>query len=197
MNREDALDDVKRNMTDIMKGMTMIVGFYMRGPVGAPVSNPALEITSSVYVSHSAELLYRNAFNEFNQEVIDRGHFFTNVHSEGLNRTEDLPDARVFMDRQFQTTYSYKCTYAGNTLLLKKGNHRFAVDKAVYTGRGERAFRAYVHHRHKRARRADHLVRRGGPLGLRQDHHSHGRATSLWGMIWPRCGSPRTAASDP
>ena len=51
----------------------MIVGFYMRGPAGAPVSNPALEITSSAYVSHSAELLYRNAFNQFNREVIDEG----------------------------------------------------------------------------------------------------------------------------
>jgi phosphoenolpyruvate carboxykinase (GTP) len=137
MTRKDAVEDVKNNMTDIMAGMTMIVGFYMRGPVGAPVANPALEITSSAYVSHSAELLYRNAFADFNQEVVNRGHFFTNVHSEGLNRTQDLPDARVFMDREFQTTYSFKCTYAGNTLLLKKGNHRFAVDKAVFTGQGK------------------------------------------------------------
>jgi phosphoenolpyruvate carboxykinase (GTP) len=136
MDREKALEDIQASLTDIMKGMTMIVGFYMRGPVGAPVSNPALEITSSAYVSHSAELLYRNAYDNFHQEVIRQGHFFTNLHSEGKNRTQDLPDARVFMDRKFQTTYSYKCTYAGNTLLLKKGNHRFAVDKAVYTNRG-------------------------------------------------------------
>ncbi|MCG8566703.1 MAG: phosphoenolpyruvate carboxykinase (GTP) [Desulfobacterales bacterium] len=132
MDRETALKDIQKNMTNIMAGKTMIVGFYMRGPVGAPVSNPALEITSSAYVSHSAELLYRNAYADFNAEVENRGHFFTNIHSEGLNRTEDLPDARVFMDRKYQTTYSFKCTYAGNTLLLKKGNHRFAVDKAVY-----------------------------------------------------------------
>ncbi|MCG8688400.1 MAG: phosphoenolpyruvate carboxykinase (GTP) [Desulfobacterales bacterium] len=137
MTREDALKDIESSMAGIMKGQTMIVGFYMRGPVGSPVSNPALEITSSAYVAHSAELLYRNAYDNFEQEVTDKGHFFTNVHSEGLNRTEDLPDARVFMDRQYQTTYSYKCTYAGNTLLLKKGNHRFAVDKAVYTNRGQ------------------------------------------------------------
>ncbi len=136
MDRETALEDIRKNMTDIMAGQTMIVGFYMRGPVGAPVSNPALEITSSAYVSHSAELLYRNAFADFDTEVTQKGHFFTNIHSEGLNRTEDLPDARVFMDREYQTTYSYKCTYAGNTLLLKKGNHRFAVDKAVYRNRG-------------------------------------------------------------
>ncbi len=137
MNRENALEDIRSNMTDIMKGKTMMVGFYMRGPVGSPVSNPALEITSSAYVSHSAELLYRNAYTDFDREVTALGHFFTNVHSQGLNRPEDLPNARVFMDRQYQTTYSFKCTYAGNTLLLKKGNHRFAVDKAVYKNQGE------------------------------------------------------------
>ncbi len=137
MNRENALEDIRSNMIDIMKGKTMMVGFYMRGPVGSPVSNPALEITSSAYVSHSAELLYRNAYTDFDREVTALGHFFTNVHSQGLNRSEDLPSARVFMDRQYQTTYSFKCTYAGNTLLLKKGNHRFAVDKAVYKNQGE------------------------------------------------------------
>jgi phosphoenolpyruvate carboxykinase (GTP) len=137
MNRENALEDIRSNMTGIMAGKTMMVGFYMRGPVGSPVSNPALEITSSAYVSHSAELLYRNAYADFDKEVAARGHFFTNVHSQGLNRPEDLPNARVFMDRQYQTTYSFNCTYAGNTLLLKKGNHRFAVDKAVYKNRGE------------------------------------------------------------
>ncbi len=136
MDRPHAFEEVKSNMTDIMKGMTMVVGFYARGPLGAKVTNPALEITSSAYVSHSAELLYRNAYDGFQQEVERQGHFFTNVHSEGLNRPEDLPHARVFMDRKYQTTYSFKCTYAGNTLLLKKGNHRFAVDKAVYENRG-------------------------------------------------------------
>ncbi|MCG8638498.1 MAG: phosphoenolpyruvate carboxykinase (GTP) [Desulfobacterales bacterium] len=137
MDRPTALEQIQANMTGIMAGKLMIVGFYMRGPVGSPVSNPALEITSSAYVSHSAELLYRNAFGAFENEVKSLGHFFTNIHSEGLNRTEDLPNARVFMDRTHRTTYSFKCTYAGNTLLLKKGNHRFAVDKAVYENRGK------------------------------------------------------------
>ncbi|MFO7712902.1 phosphoenolpyruvate carboxykinase domain-containing protein, partial [Desulfosarcina sp.] len=121
----------------IMRGKTMVAGFYIRGPVGSPASNPALEITSSAYVSHSAEILYRNAFHHFNDEVKQLGRFYTNVHSEGLNRPEDLPNARVFMDRSHQTTFSFNCTYAGNTLLLKKGNHRFSVDKAVYEKRGD------------------------------------------------------------
>ncbi|MEE9117553.1 MAG: phosphoenolpyruvate carboxykinase (GTP) [Calditrichia bacterium] len=134
--RTEALKDVRDKMSGIMHGKTMVVGFYMRGPIGAPASNPALEITSSAYVCHSAEILYRNVFNGFDKEVDRLGHFYTNIHSEGQNRPEDLPNARVYMDRSFQTTYSVNCTYAGNTLLLKKGNHRFCVDKAVYENRG-------------------------------------------------------------
>ncbi len=133
--RDEAMKEVQEIMTGIMQGKTMMVGFYMRGPIGAPVSNPAIEITSSAYVSHSAELLYRNIYSDFDKEVDRQKHFFANIHSEGLNRPEDLPNARVFMDRSHWTTYSMNCTYAGNTLLLKKGNHRFAVDKAVYEGK--------------------------------------------------------------
>ncbi len=136
MERTEALKQIREGMQGIMHAKTMIVGFYMRGPVGAPVSNPAVEITSSAYVSHSAEILYRNIYADFDAEVKRLGHFFCNIHSEGLNRPEDLPYARVFMDRSDRTTYSYKCTYAGNTLLLKKGNHRFAVDKATYQNAG-------------------------------------------------------------
>lgn len=136
MSRSDALAVVHKGMDGIMKGMTMVVGFYSRGPVDAQVSNPAIEITSSAYVCHSAEILYRNIYSDFNREVERQGHFYTNIHSEGLNRPEDLPDARVLMDRSHRTTYSFKCTYAGNTLLMKKGNHRFSVDRSVYEKRG-------------------------------------------------------------
>ncbi len=137
IERADALIDVGEKMKGIMCGMTMMVGFYIRGPVGAPVSNPALEISSSAYVSHSAEILYRNAYQHFDRAVAQAEHFFTNIHSQGLNRPEDLPHARVYMDRSHQTTYSMFCTYAGNTLLLKKGNHRFAVDRCVYERPGQ------------------------------------------------------------
>jgi phosphoenolpyruvate carboxykinase (GTP) len=41
------------------------------------------------------------------------------------------------MDRSWQTTFSTFCTYAGNTLLMKKGNHRFASDCAMYKHNGE------------------------------------------------------------
>jgi phosphoenolpyruvate carboxykinase (GTP) len=132
ISRSEALAAVQAHLAGLMKGMTMIVGFYSRGPVGAPAADPAIEITSSAYVAHSAEILYRNCFASFDAQAEARGYFYTNIHSEGLNRAEDLPNARVFMDRSYQTTYSFNCTYAGNTLLLKKGNHRFSVDRACH-----------------------------------------------------------------
>ena len=134
--RSSAMENIRKNMTGIMKGKTMMVGFYMRGPAGAPASNPALQISSSPYVLHSANLLYRNSYDTFLEEVERQGYFFCNIHSEGENRPEDLADARVYMDRSYQTTYAFKCTYAGNTLLMKKGNHRFAVDRSVYEKTG-------------------------------------------------------------
>ncbi len=125
---------VTEYMKGIMKGKTMMVGFYARGPVGAYATTPAIEISSSTYVLHSAELLYRNCYDKFDAEAKRRGIFFTNVHSEGPNTAADVPNARIFMDRSWLTTFSTFCTYAGNTLLMKKGNHRFSVDYATYFG---------------------------------------------------------------
>jgi phosphoenolpyruvate carboxykinase (GTP) len=130
--RDEAYDYIKTHMTGIARGMTLLVGFFSRGPIGAQAAIPALEITTSTYVMHSANILYRHVYEQFDAEVERAGLFLTNVHSEGPNRPEDLPNARVFMDRSWLTTFSMFCTYAGNTLLLKKGNHRFAVDLATY-----------------------------------------------------------------
>ncbi len=136
MIRDEALDYVRANMTGIMKGMTMFVGFFARGPAGAKLALPAIEMSSSTYVMHSGDLLYRSVYERFDEQVERSGLFLTNLHSQGPNRPEDLPNARVFMDRSWLTTFSTYCTYAGNTLLLKKGNHRFAVDLAVGFGGG-------------------------------------------------------------
>jgi len=174
MDRAEAVASVQKNMVGITQGHTMVVGFYLRGPIGSPVSNPALEITSSAYVSHSAEILYRNAYPVFDREVERVGHFFTNIHSEGLNRPEDLPDARVLMDRSHWTTYSFKCTYAGNTLLLKKGNHRFSVDRSVYEKRGqELAEHMFITGIDGPGGRITWIA--GGAERVRKNDHGHGR----------------------
>lgn len=135
--RDEAMQYVREYMRGVMAGKVMMVGFYSRGPVGAEAAIPAIEISSSGYVLHSAELLYRNCFSDFDNEVERVGLFYTNVHAEGNNTPEDVPNARILMDRSWQTTFSTFCTYAGNTLLLKKGNHRFSVDYATYYKLGE------------------------------------------------------------
>ena len=132
MARVEALAYIKETMSGIMKGKTMVVGFYNRGPVGAQAAIPAIMISSSAYVLHSANILYRNVYRHFDAEVKRAGVFFTNVHSQGSNQSEDISKARIFMDRSWFTTFSMYCTYAGNTLMLKKGNHRFAVDLCTY-----------------------------------------------------------------
>ncbi len=75
MDRGEAYEDIKDKMTGIMKGKIMMIGFYLRGPVGAPASNPAVEISSSTYVMHSADILYRNVYADFDPEVEKLGHF--------------------------------------------------------------------------------------------------------------------------
>ncbi len=130
--RDEATAYIKEHFTGIMAGKVMWLGFFNRGPSGAPATLPALELSSSTYVMHSANILYRNAYATFDADVERAGLFLTNVHAEGQNRPEDLPNARVYMDRSWLTTFSMFCTYAGNTLLMKKGNHRFAVDLATY-----------------------------------------------------------------
>ena len=135
--RSEAFEYVKTHMVGIAKGKTLMIGFFSRGPVGAKAALPALEISTSTYVMHSGNILYRNVYDRFDEEVARVGHVITNVHAEGQNRPEDLPNARVYMDRSWLTTFSMFCTYAGNTLLLKKGNHRFAVDLATYYKKGE------------------------------------------------------------
>lgn len=130
--RQEAYAYIKQEMVGIAKGKTLLVGFYSRGPIGAKASLPALEITTSTYVMHSANLLYRSVYHAFDAEVKRAGYVITNVHSEGTGDPANFPKMRVFMDRSWLTTYSMHCTYAGNTLLMKKGNHRFAVDLATY-----------------------------------------------------------------
>ena len=132
MLRAEALEYVRTHMTGIMAAKTLYVGFYSRGPIGAQAAIPGIMISSSAYVLHSACILYRNVLERFDAEAARAGVFFTNVHAQGPNRSEDIPKARIFMDRSWFTTFSMFCTYAGNTLMLKKGNHRFAVDLCTY-----------------------------------------------------------------
>ena len=132
MLRQEAHDYIQVHYDGIMKGKQMLVSIWNRGPAGAPAAIPAIMITDSWYVVHSGNILYPAVFDTFDAEVERAGLFFTNTHSMGRFLSEDIPKARIFMDRSWFTTFSMFCTYAGNTLMLKKGNHRFTVDLCTY-----------------------------------------------------------------
>ena len=71
--RKDAYEHVRRYMSGIGRGKVLLIGFFSRGPVGAMASIPALEMTTSTYVMHSGNLLYRNVFNRFDEEAERKG----------------------------------------------------------------------------------------------------------------------------
>lgn len=173
-SRSAVMDELAAELSGIMEGKTMLVGFYSRGPLGSPASDPAIEITSSAYVMHSAELLYRNIYKDFNDAVLNRGYFYTNIHSQGNNTPEELINARVFIDRAHMTTYSYRCTYAGNTLMMKKGNHRLSIDRAVYKQSGDQL--------------AEHMFITGVKRG-----HQDGGKTWIIGAAPSGCGKTTSA----
>jgi len=135
--RADSHAYLKDTAVGLMEGRTMTVSFWNRGPVGAKAAIPAIMVTDSYYVVHSGNILYYPVFDKFDDEVERAGLFFTNCHSYGDLKGENIPKARIYMDRSWQTTFSIYCTYAGNTLMLKKGNHRFHVDHSTYNRSGE------------------------------------------------------------
>ncbi len=175
MVRDEALAYIRETMRGIMKGKTLFVGFYNRGPIGAQASIPGLMITSSAYVMHSANILYRSVFDRFDAETKRAGVFFTNVHSQGTNRSEDIPKARIFMDRSWFTTFSMYCTYAGQHPHAEKGKPPVRGRSLHLLPPGEGALRAHVHHGHDRAGRQEDILRRCRPFGVRKDDNRHGR----------------------
>jgi phosphoenolpyruvate carboxykinase (GTP) len=72
--REEALEYIREHMTGIARGKTLFVGFYSRGPIGAHAALPAIELSTSAYVMHSANILYRNVYEQFDDEVILAGY---------------------------------------------------------------------------------------------------------------------------
>ncbi|MCK5260383.1 MAG: hypothetical protein KAJ70_04915 [Candidatus Omnitrophica bacterium] len=50
--RVQADDLIQDNMKNIMDGKTMLVGFYIRGPVGAPTAYASLTISDTWYLAH-------------------------------------------------------------------------------------------------------------------------------------------------
>ena len=122
-------------MKGIMNGRTMIIGFFLRGPVGAPTTYASLTISDTWYLAHQQNNLYRCSPEGFQKQVELVGFFFSNTHSKG---DLDTSKAYVLSDRKNKETWAWNVSYLGNCALIKKGHHRLANDDAIYNHRGSR-----------------------------------------------------------
>ena len=115
--RAEADELIQANMKNIMEGKTMIVGFYIRGPVGAPTAYPSLTISDTWYLAHQQDNLYRCSPEGFEKQVEKTGLFFTNTHSKG---SLDTPKAYVLTDRKNIETWAWNVSYLGNCAFDQK-----------------------------------------------------------------------------
>ncbi|QKQ99124.1 phosphoenolpyruvate carboxykinase (GTP) [Metallosphaera tengchongensis] len=124
--RKEGLEEVKSILKGAMKGRVMYVGLYSLGPVGSPAQILAVQITDSPYVIHSENILYRNAYREFEGDK----DFLKFIHSKG---SQDVKKRRIVIDLD-GVVYSVNTTYAGNSVGLKKLALRLTLNRAVREG---------------------------------------------------------------
>jgi len=134
VDREEGLKEILKIMEGCMKGKECIIRFFCLGPKNSKFSILALQLTDSLYVAHSEDLLYRAGYEEF-KKLNNSENFFYFIHSAGELMgnppvTKNLKDRRVYIDLKEYRVLSVNNQYAGNSLGLKKLALRLAIHKA-------------------------------------------------------------------
>ncbi len=131
--REAGLKEITTLLDGAMKGKTCVIRFFCLGPTNSRFSISALQITDSVYVAHSEDILYRVGYEQF-KKLNGSDGFFTFLHSAGeldeRNCTKNTDKRRIFIDYTDKKVYSVNNQYAGNSVGLKKLALRLAIYKA-------------------------------------------------------------------
>jgi len=133
ISRDEGLEEVLGYMDGAMKGKECIIRFFSLGPTDSRFTLCALQLTDSLYVAHSEDILYRKGYEQF-KRLKGGSEFFTFIHSAGeldeRNTTVNTDKRRIYIDLLDNKVYTVNNQYAGNSLGLKKLALRLAVYKA-------------------------------------------------------------------
>jgi phosphoenolpyruvate carboxykinase (GTP) len=133
IDKEQGEKEVKLIMKGIMKGHSMFVRFFCLGPLNSPFSILACQLTDSLYVCHSLDLLYRQGYEAF-KKADASVRFFRIVHGQGQLEngvSKHVDKRRIYIDVDDEIVYSCNTQYGGNTLGLKKLSMRLAIKRAT------------------------------------------------------------------
>ncbi len=134
IDRDEGLKEILEIMDGCMRGNECIVRFFCLGPINSKFSILALQLTDSLYVCHSEDILYRKAYEEF-KKLNGSNDFFYFIHSSGElignpPVSKNLDKRRIYVDLNEDRVLSVNNQYAGNSLGLKKLALRLAINQA-------------------------------------------------------------------
>jgi phosphoenolpyruvate carboxykinase (GTP) len=133
IDREEGLKEVLGIMDGSMKGKECLIRFFSLGPTDSRFTQCALQLTDSIYVAHSEDILYRVGYEQF-KKLNGSDDFSTFIHSAGeldkRNTTVNVDKRRIYVDVIDGKVYTVNNQYAGNSLGLKKLALRLAIYKA-------------------------------------------------------------------
>ncbi len=136
VQREAGISEIEGLMKGMMRGRTMLVGFFSLGPKDSPLSMKGVQITDSYYVMHSNMMLYRTDFDYFVKNP--NTDFLRFVHSQGevdsRKVSKNLKNRRIYFDLEGNRSLSINTQYAGNTVGLKKLAFRITIGRALKEG---------------------------------------------------------------
>lgn len=126
MNTSEMKEKLLLLLDGVMAGRTMYIIPFCMGPLGSPFSKVGIEVTDSIYVVLSMEIMTRMGVKALDQLGSTSNDFVRCVHSKATVNPEERYIAHFVEEN---TIWSINSAYPGNAMLSKKS---FALRIASY-----------------------------------------------------------------